>query len=137
VNVWIALTYARHVHHEVARVWFEALDMEERVCFCRFTQLSLLRLLTTEAVMGAEEVMTQAQAWEAYDLWLADSRILFLEEPSNLDPIFRSLSRLRHPNPKTWSDSYLAAFAIGSGLRLVTFDQGFQGKIKQLLVLKA
>jgi len=35
--------------------------MEERVCFCRFTQLSLLRLLTTQAIMGTDEVMTQAQ----------------------------------------------------------------------------
>ena len=136
VNVWIALTYARHVHHEVARAWFEPLDMDERVCFCRFTQLSLLRLLTTEAIMGVDEVMTQAQAWEAYDLWLRDSRVLFMEEPPNLDAVFRSLSRFRYPNPKTWSDAYLAAFAMSSGLRLVTFDQAFQGKIKQLLVLK-
>ena len=136
VNVWIALTYARHVHHNVARAWFEDLDMEERICFCRFTQLSLLRLLTTQAVMGADEVMTQAQAWNAYDLWLADSRVLLLEEPSNLEIAFRSLSRHRYPDPKTWSDSYLAAFATTSGLRLVTFDQAFQGKTKQLLVLK-
>jgi len=40
--------------------------MEERVCFCRFTQLSLLRLLTTQAIMGTDEVMTQAQAWQAF-----------------------------------------------------------------------
>jgi uncharacterized protein len=136
VNVWIALTYSGHVHHNVARAWFEELDMEARVCFCRFTQLSLLRLLTTQAVMGADEVMTQTQAWKAYDDWLADGRILFLEEPPNLDAAFRSLSRQRYPNPKTWADSYLAAFAAVSGLRFVTFDQAFQGKVKQLLILK-
>jgi uncharacterized protein len=110
--------------------------MEERICFCRFTQLSLLRLLTTQAVMGSDEVMTQAQAWEAYDRWRADSRVLFLEESSNLEVAFRSLSRHRHSDPKTWSDSYLAAFATSSGLRLVTFDQTFHGKVKQLLALK-
>jgi len=130
------LTYARHVHHPVARAWFEDLDMEERVCFCRFTQLSLLRLLTTEAVMGSDGVMTQAEAWNAYDSWLVDSRVIFLEEPANLDAAFRSLSRHRRPNPKTWSDCYLAAFAVSSGLLLVTFDQGFHGKVKQSLILK-
>jgi hypothetical protein len=110
--------------------------MESRVCFCRFTQLSLLRLLTTQAVMGTDEVMTQAQAWEAYDYWLSDGRVLFMEEPPNLDVPFRALSRQRHPNPKAWSDSYLAAFASVSGLRLVTFDKAFQGKIKDILVLR-
>jgi hypothetical protein len=34
--------------------------------FCRFTQLGLLRLLPTTAVMS-DEVMTQPQAWAAYD----------------------------------------------------------------------
>ena len=86
--------------------------------------------------MSAEEVLTQAQAWEAYDVWMEDSRVLFLNESSSLDAVFRSLSRVRYPNPKTWSDSYLAAFAVSSGLRLVTFDQAFLGKLKQLLVLK-
>ena len=135
VNVWIALTYQRHIHHRVASSWFEGLDIEARVCFCRFTQLSLLRLITTDAVMG-DEVMTQAQAWDAYDLWLSDGRLLFLDEPPNLDPVFRSLSRQRYPSPKTWADSYLAAFAAASDLRLVTFDQAFRGKIKQLLILR-
>ena len=65
VNVWIALTYGGHVHHKVARTWFEEVNMEARVCFCRFTQISLLRLLTTRAVMGTDEVMTQTQAWQA------------------------------------------------------------------------
>jgi uncharacterized protein len=111
--------------------------MEARVCFCRFTQLSLLRLLTTEAVMGTDEVMTQGQAWEAYDRWLADGRVIFLEESPNIEAVFRSLADQRYPSPKTWSDCYLAAFASASDLRLVTFDRGFQGKIKQLLILRS
>lgn len=81
VNVWIALTYGGHEDHSIARTWFEALDMDARVCFCRFTQISLLRLLTTSAVMGTDEVMTQVQAWSAYDRWKQDGRVLFLEEP--------------------------------------------------------
>jgi uncharacterized protein len=136
VNVWIALTYGGHIHHDIARSWFEEVDMEARVCFCRFTQLSLLRLLTTQAVMGTDEVMTQAQAWQAFDRWLTDGRVLFLEEAPNLDRFFRSFSWQHYPNPKAWADSYLAAFAMASDLRFVTFDQGFQGKIRQLLILR-
>jgi predicted nucleic acid-binding protein len=110
--------------------------MEARVCFCRFTQLSLLRLLTTQAVMGSDEVMTQRQAWNGYDRWLTDGRVAFLDEPRMVDAAFRSISDQKYPNPKTWSDSYLAAFAAVSELQLVTFDRGFQGRIKQLVILR-
>jgi hypothetical protein len=41
--------------------------MEARVCFCRFTQISLLRLPTTQAVTGADEVMTQTRARQIFD----------------------------------------------------------------------
>ena len=54
VNVWMALSFQGHVHHEIAREWFESLDDPDdaRLCFCRITQLSFLRLITAEAVMG-------------------------------------------------------------------------------------
>jgi uncharacterized protein len=136
VNVWVALTYAGHRHHGVAKAWFEELDPEKRVYFCRFTQLSLLRLLTTSAVMGSDEVITQTEAWEAYDRWLADSRVSFLDEPSNVDIAFRKLSQFLYPSPKAWSDAYLAAFASVSGLQFVTFDQAFRGKTEHLLILR-
>jgi predicted nucleic acid-binding protein len=111
--------------------------MDARVCFCRFTQISLLRLLTTAAVMGADEVMTQAEAWEAYDHWKRDDRILFLEEPPNLEPVFRVLTRQPRPHSRSWADAYLAAFAEVSGMRFVTFDRAFQGKVENLLILHA
>jgi uncharacterized protein len=135
VNVWMALTYEGHVHHATARKWFEGLGAEAHVCFCRFTQLSLLRLLTTTAVMGDDEVMSQADAWRAYDRWMKDGRIVLIEEPRAIEPAFRSMTRKPRPAPKDWADSYLGAFAVTGGLRLVTFDQAFRGKIRDLLVL--
>ena len=135
VNVWMALTYEGHVHHAAARKWFEELGAEAHVCFCRFTQLSLLRLLTTTAVMGDDEVMSQAEAWRACDRWMQDGRIMLIEEPPGMEPAFHSMTRKLRPAPKDWADSYLAAFAVTAGLRLVTFDQGFRGKIRELLVL--
>jgi len=134
VNVWIALTSERHLHHVVAASWFANLSEESRLCFCRITQLSLLRLLTTQAVMGLE-VMTQPEAWRIYDQWMDDSRIAFLDEPAGFEQSFRSHSRRRSPAPKEWADSYLLAFAAVSGLRLVTFDRAFRDKAKNVLVL--
>jgi toxin-antitoxin system PIN domain toxin len=110
--------------------------MGDRVCFCRFTQISLLRLLTTAAVMDADEVMTQAEAWGVFDQWKQDDRILFLEEPPNIEAIFRAFSRASQPNSKNWADAYLAAFAVKSEMLFVTFDRAFQGKIEKLLLLK-
>jgi toxin-antitoxin system PIN domain toxin len=136
VNVWIALTYERHVHHLAARNWFEALPQDARLCFCRFTQIGFLRLLTTETVMGRNEVMSQGQAWETYDRWMEDGRVIFLDEPPSLEASFRSISQARRTAPKDWADSYLVAFALISGLKLVTFDQALHGRSGELVILK-
>jgi predicted nucleic acid-binding protein len=54
INVWVALTYEGHVHHTTAATWFTGLPPDVTLTFCRFTQLGLLRLLTTAALMGDE-----------------------------------------------------------------------------------
>lgn len=136
INVWIALTIERHVHHTRATRWFEAIDGSGRLFFCRFTQMGLLRLLTLEAVMGQEEVMAQAGAWKAYDRWLEDERIGFLDEPSEIEAAFRGLTQSGQAAPKDWADSYLAAFAGAAHLTLVTFDRAFSNKARQLVLLE-
>lgn len=135
INVWIALTYERHVHHTVASGWFEALAGSARLFFCRFTQLGLLRLLTSETVMS-QEVMSQEQAWRAYDRWLEDDRVELLEEALELERFFRGLASSRQAAPKDWADSYLTAFAMASRLTIVTFDQGFQAKARDMVLLR-
>ena len=134
INVWVALTHAAHVHHEVARDWFTELPIDVRFSFCRLTQLGFLRLLTAQAVMG-DEVLSQKQAWAVYDRWLEDRRVTLVEEPSLLERRFRALSRSRYASPKAWADAYLAAFADAAQLTLVTFDHGFRGKVVSLLLL--
>jgi toxin-antitoxin system PIN domain toxin len=135
INVWVALTHGRHVHHLIARDWFESLPVGVRFCFCRFTQLGLLRLLTAEAVMG-DEVMNQPEAWAAYDVWGRDDRVRLLEEPPELEDRFRARTRLKQAAPKTWADAYLAAFAEASQLTLVTFDRAFQKTVSPLVLLE-
>ncbi len=87
VNVWLALSYERHVHHATAKEWFEQIGPGARFCFCRFTQIGLLRLLTTDALMGSDRVLTQAEAWRVYDRWLEDDRILLVEEPRLMEAL--------------------------------------------------
>ena len=135
VNVWLALTFEAHVHYLSANRWLSSLELDSRVCFCRATQMSFLRLLTTEAVMGHEGVLSQDQAWKTYDRWLDNDRVMLLAEPDGIEAEFRSLSSRSRPAPKDWADAYLAAFASASDLTLVSFDQGFRGKVKNLQLL--
>jgi len=135
LNVWIALTYTNHVHYPCAHRWFVNLPEDAQLCFCRFTQIGFLRLVTTRAVMG-DEVLSQAAAWRVYDDWLRDGGALYLEEPPTVERTFRFLTRSSQVAPKDWADSYLAAFAAESELCLVTFDRGFQGKTRHLQILQ-
>jgi toxin-antitoxin system PIN domain toxin len=123
INVWVALTYGNHRQHVIAALWFGRLT-SETVGFCRFTQLSFLRLLTHPVVMQ-DEVKTQREAWEIYDRLVGDSRIAFYPErdPDAVESEFRELTATDQFAPQQWPDAYLAAFARAEGLILVTFDR--------------
>lgn len=122
-NVWLALAFSDHQHHATARAWFET-EPGSNVAFCRVTQLALFRHLTNTTIMG-KFVQTQAQAWKTYEQFLADPRVLFLNEPANLESAFRRLSSAAIPAHKRWTDAYLTAFALEHGVKLITFDRGF------------
>ena len=132
-NVWLALLWSRHVHSETAKLWFENASQEE-FFFCRFTQITVLRLLTTEKVMG-KDTKTMTEAWALWDRVWADTRVSFLPEPANIEKDFRSYSRLSSPSPKVWADAYLPAFASVAGLKLVTFDRALKARAVDILVL--
>jgi len=132
-NVWLALLWSRHVHSERARRWFEQVG-DQQFFFCRFTQLTVLRLLTTERIMG-KDTKTMSEAWNLWDRIWADSRIVFLPEPDDLEKDFRSRSRLPSPSPKVWADAYLLAFASVAGLKHVTFDRALESRAADVLVL--
>jgi len=135
VNVWIALAYAGHQHHADAVDWFESLD-SETVCFCRFTQLGFLRLLTQPTVMH-EDVRTQKEAWQAYDLIAQDPRVNFQAEADGdqVDFFIRKLTSRSRPSAKPWPDAYLAAFAHAAGHTLVTFDRGLHAMAAEGILL--
>jgi len=132
-NVWLALLWSRHIHSETARAWFEQAS-EEQFFFCRFTQLTVLRLLTTEKIMG-QDTKAMPEAWGVWDRIWADTRIAFLPEPDDLEKEFRSRSRLSSQSPKVWADAYPLAFASVAGLKFVTFDRALKSQGVDVLVL--
>jgi toxin-antitoxin system PIN domain toxin len=131
VNVLLALLWDRHVHSELARRWFDQTSDGESV-FCRFAQLTVLRLLTTESVMGGD-TSSMAAAWTAWDVLAADSRLLFMPEPIAIEIELRSRSRLPSRSPKVWADAYLLAFASTAGLTLVSFDRSLRSRGAHIL----
>ncbi len=132
-NVWLALLWGRHTHSERARQWLESVP-EEKFFYCRFTQLTVLRLLSSSAVMGPD-VRKTPQAWHLWDKVCADDRVAYLAEPGALEPEFRRQSKLGTTSPKVWADAYLLAFAIMSGLKLVTFDRALRSRGSEVFVL--
>jgi uncharacterized protein len=125
-SVWLALLWSRHVHADRAKDWFEHSN-EEKFYFCRITQITVLRLLTTPAIMG-NDVTSMSEAWKLWDQVCADDRIALLAEPEPIEPEFRRLSALRSPSPKVWADAYLLAFASVAGLKLITFDRSLRSR---------
>src|ERR1035437_8850891 len=122
LNVWIALSLRAHEHNKVAWDWYRSLRPEEELVFCRFSQLGLLRLLTTQSV-AKQETLTQIQAWKVYDGWIANGGSTFLEEPLGIETELRFYTERKTPSPKQWGDSYLVAFAASMSMPLVTFDR--------------
>jgi uncharacterized protein len=124
INVWLALTFGSHVHHAIAKAWFDGLPSEAVCFFCRLTQMGFLRLATNPRVFGNQAV-TLHDAWLKYDIFLGDPRVSFAEELPNLEKHWRGFTQVQRFSPHVWNDAYLAGFAIASNLELVSFDKGF------------
>ncbi|HLW54657.1 MAG TPA: TA system VapC family ribonuclease toxin [Candidatus Angelobacter sp.] len=131
--MWLALLWGRHVHSEKATSWFER-SAQEQFIFCRFTQIAVLRLLTTEKIMG-KDTKTMSEAWNLWDRVWADDRVLFLPEPDDIEKDFRARSRLSTRSPRVWADAYLLSFASVAGLKLVTFDKALGSQAENVLVI--
>ena len=136
VNVWFALSQVRHQHHEITQAWNQGVKNPDKIAFCRPTQQGLFRLSTSAAIMGLYGTgpITNADAWRNYGVWLTDPLINFVEEPVELEPIWRKLGAVRSASPKLWMDAYLAAFAMAGSFTLVTTDRAFK-QFKGLYVL--
>lgn len=123
-SVWIPLSTPDHVHYSRARRYWD-FESAAQLAFCRITALALLRHLTNAQILR-EAVFNGEAAWGALETWLAIPRIAFLSEPVGVDELLRQWTKQLDLRGGRWTDAYLAAFALASGYRLVTFDADFQ-----------
>jgi predicted nucleic acid-binding protein len=137
-SVWLALIWSQHVHSGKARSWFEQASVDrtsdEQFFFCRFTQITVLRLLTTSQVMGKERE-NHVRGLESVGQNLgrhSNSIPVRTERPRKGVPL---PLRLSTSSPKVWADPYILAFAAAAGLKFVTFDRALQARGVDVLVL--
>jgi toxin-antitoxin system PIN domain toxin len=123
LNVWLAASWARHRHHDVAKSWVD--QQVDELAFCRVTHMGLLRLITNPAITG-RDALSRRQAWDALDGLMADARVRFLAEPETLVPLWKALSKKDDHDHLVWTDDYLAAFAQAMDADLVTLDGVFR-----------
>src|SRR5687768_14606077 len=88
LNVWLALSVSGHRHSEHAWQWINEIPEGSKLLFCRYTQIGLLRLLTSPSVMGGQTLALK-KAWNVYDRWQEDPRVEFYPEPRDIDLVFR------------------------------------------------
>lgn len=123
VNVWLALADERHAHHSAALHYWEH-EAADLAVFCRVTMLGFLRLITHSRM--ANPPLTAERAWEVYRDYLQATGVGFLQEPVGLEEKLAAFSTQATFRHCLWTDAYLAALAIASGCRLVSFDSDFQ-----------
>lgn len=64
--------------------------------------------------------------WDAWDLLLTDDRFAAVDEPPGLERQWRSLTEDLAAGRCAETDTYLAAFALAGGCRVLTFDRGLR-----------
>lgn len=112
--------WGRHAHHPVVAEWFER--QSDDLLFCRVTQMRLLRLLSNPAIMS-DDAVDRSRAWRIFDQLWADERVLWADEPAELDAVWRAISARKDKSHKVWTDDYLAALAQTLGATFATLDR--------------
>ncbi|MFZ0961099.1 MAG: TA system VapC family ribonuclease toxin [Terriglobia bacterium] len=122
-SVWLPLSAPEHLHYPRARRYWDEESASE-LAFCRVTALAFLRRLTNAKILG-NAALDSGAAWHALETWLAVPQITLLSEPPGLDELLAQWAGKLDLSGGHWTDAYLAAFAVASGCRLVTFDGDF------------
>ena len=126
-NVWIAVTFDSHPGHQLASRAMQVMSESSPALFCRATQQSFLRFISTPALTvhyGAQE-FTNDDALELLERFMASPIVGYRDEPAGLFELWKRLAARPTAAPRTWMDAYLAAFAIAGDMQLITLDQGF------------
>ena len=127
-SVWIAAIFPPHPFHDQAQTALHDATPAAPAVFCRSTQQSILRLASTPALLKTYRAdgLTNRDALVALDALLALAQVCEREEPPGTVALWHRLAGRDTASTKVWMDAYLAAFAMGGALRLVTLDHDFK-----------
>ncbi len=127
-NVWLAAVFTSHPFHQPAQQKLQQATPAQPAIFCRATQQSFLRLASTPTLLKAYGAtgLSNSDALVALGALLALPQVCEREEPPGTAALWHRLASHNTASPKVWMDAYLAAFAIGGRLRMVTLDQDFK-----------
>jgi toxin-antitoxin system PIN domain toxin len=128
VTVWVAAAFEAHPAHHTAQAVLLQATPAAPALFCRATQQSFLRLVSTPAICTAYQSasVTNQEALAALGAFQALPQVDLVDEPIGMEALWWRLAGLAVAAPKRWMDAYLAAFAISSSTRIVTLDQDFR-----------
>ena len=126
-GVSLALAFASDPFHQKARAVFEQADSCQPAAFCRATRASFLRLLNVKSICDAHgcDPVPNSKAWAKCAELLHLPQVTCLEEPSEVELEWGHCATLCCASPLLRLDVFLAAFAIRSGISLVSIDNDF------------
>ncbi len=127
-SVWLAAIFKQHQFHSISRHALQQATHAQSAVFCRATQQSVLRLISTAVIAKSygEPPLTNRGALQTLEALQALPQVIWQAEPPGIFEKWRQLAGIDSASPKVWMDAYLAAFAIQSGLRIVTLDKDFK-----------
>ena len=127
-NVWVAAVFPSHPFYSRAQAALADTTEAEPAIFCRATQISFLRLITTPQLMRQYNAanMTNSVALSLLKTLLSRPEISEVDEPRGTATLWHQLATRDTVSPKVWMDAYLAAFAISGDLLFVTIDSDFK-----------
>jgi toxin-antitoxin system PIN domain toxin len=124
LNVWLALIWPEHIHHQQALHYWEQ-QAAEQVLFCTVTALGLVRLVCQPKLMGTA-VRNPAEASALLDALCQQPGVRLAEPEQSGWEVFHQLLRGGPLPARLCTDAHLASLAIANGWRLVSFDRDFE-----------
>jgi predicted nucleic acid-binding protein len=132
----LAAVFPQHPHHARAQEELSIATPLAPAVFCRATQQSFLRLITTPQILRAYavEAMTNRSALKTFELLRAHPSIAMHDEPPGAVALWHRLAAGDAASPKVWMDAYLAAFLLPNVERVRALCDGYlQGALQEVL----
>lgn len=120
VNLLVALAWPSHVHHEVARAWFDS-ARGSGWATCPLTVLGFVRISSNPRAVGADDVVSPEEALALVSgVTTSDDAHVFWPDDLELSSSWSPALVVGH---RQVTDAYLARLAQAHGGRLATLDR--------------